>query len=252
LHVPKTADEPHALFATLIFFGGYGDAADYYQKTLAPMSDDLEFVLVVPHMPWFREPGKADEEQILDSLNQLKTELETRFHTDPKLGIVSGASKGGPITCELASRWSSAVPLLILHSTYFCSTKNSARTLHLVGEKEVAFLGHEGQSGKVLGVARKDLYAVPNEEHGAHFRHMKAWLETELSAVRLERANETLRLAQKEPTQAGLVLRSTKAAARYLSENLPESDDFMKYQNARRKELLSKFQEQIATINGAK
>src|ERR1051325_11452996 len=73
LHVPKTADEPHGLLATLIFFGGYGDGADAYQKALGTVSDDLDFVLVVPHMPWFRELGKVDEEQILDSLNQLKT-----------------------------------------------------------------------------------------------------------------------------------------------------------------------------------
>jgi hypothetical protein len=60
LHVPKTADHTHGPFPLFILFGGYGDAAEYYQKTLTPMAEQLDLVLVVPHLPWFREPGGAD------------------------------------------------------------------------------------------------------------------------------------------------------------------------------------------------
>src|ERR1043166_1858300 len=59
LHVPKTADGPHGPFAVLVFFGGYGDSIEYYQKALASMCDDLDVIAVIPQMPWFAKPGKA-------------------------------------------------------------------------------------------------------------------------------------------------------------------------------------------------
>jgi len=253
LHVPQPADEPHGPLPMLVLFGGYGDAADYYQKTLAPIADSLDCILVLPHLPWFQEPGKADEEQVLAALDTLKAELESRFHSDPKLVIVSGASKGGPIACELAHRWSESACLLVLHSTYFCPTKNSARVLHVVGENEVPLLGREGRSGKVLGVGRKDLYAAPKAEHGAHIRPMQLWLETELAALRLERIAETLASVEKlagdgKHAEARQMLQSSQAAATVLSETLPADDDFATYQNSRRKELREKYRVEIERL----
>jgi hypothetical protein len=249
LHVPADAVQPHGPLATLVFFGGYGDAAEYYQKALAPISDELDFILAVPQLPWFREPGKANEEEVLDSLNALKVELESRFHTDSKLVIVSGGSAGGPIACELASRWSSNVPLLVLHSTRYCPTKNAARILHLVGEKEVSLLGSEGRSGKVLGSGRKDLYAVPGAGHEVHVRPMRLWLQTELAAVRLENVAATISQTEGKGVAARGILKSSLDAAALLSEVLPAGDDFVTYQNSRRQELREKYRVQIERLN---
>lgn len=250
LYVPKTAERPHGPLAMLVFFGGYGDAVDYYQKQLASLADDLDIVVVVPQMPWFREKGEVSAIGVIATLDGLKQELETRFGVDPGLAIVGGGSAGGSSACQLTRRWKTSVPLLVLHSSNRCSAIGRTRSVLLVGENEVSFLGEEASGGKRLGEGLTDLFAVPKEQHEIHFRHMRWWLETELSALRLERADATLRLAGERKADATAILRSTKESASRLSTAIPDDDDFLRYQNDRRKELREKWRAIIAKLGG--
>jgi hypothetical protein len=235
LHVPKSADGPHGPFAVLVFFGGYGDSIEYYQKALAEMCDELDMIAVIPQMPWFAKPGKSSAAAVMGSLDGLRKEIETQFHTDTNLVIVSGASAGGGSACQLTRRWGKNVPLLVLHSTNRCSGIGNTRSVLLVGENEAGFLGSEAEDGKLLGQGLTDLFAVPKEQHEVHFRHMRVWLETELSAVRIERSDSSAKP-------------DLNRAINLLLTPVPDTDAFFKYQQTRRAELRTKCQSKIDAL----
>jgi len=253
LHVPPAAETTHAALGLLVFFGGVGDSTAYYQKAFTPMADDLGLVVVVPQMPWFSKPGDVGVPGVLASLDGLRREIEARFRTDPGLVIVSGASAGGNSACLLASRWDTAVPLLVLHSTGPCRSDVKARILHLVGQQEAAFLPEDGRSGTFLGQGTTDMFAVPGEAHEVHFKDMRWWVETELSALRLAASGPQVALAEKDlaagkPAEAKARMQVYADAARVLAASVVEGDAFTKYQNVRRRELLNQCRKAIGAV----
>jgi len=214
LYVPAATNRLRGSTGLFIFFGGMGDSVEHYQKALAPMADALDLVVLVPHLPWFAEPGRAQPLQIMAALEELRGELEQAFQADAELVVVGGASAGGGAACWVAREWAARVPFLVLHSTRPCPERIGARTLHVVGESETALLG-EGGAGERLGEGSTDRFAVPGEGHQVHVRHMRAWLETELARYRVARfGNRTAPLSP-----------------------LPEDDAFMRYLNDRRTRL---------------
>lgn len=243
LHVPAAASGEHGPFGVFVFFGGVGDSNEYYQKAYAEMADKLDFIVVVPRMPWFATKGEVDTPGVIKALDGLVADLETQFHTEPNLCIVGGASAGGGAAHNLAQHWGAKVPFLILHSTLDRFAVKGPRLLHLVGRDESAWLGTDAHGGKGFDVNNKDLYAVPDEEHQAHIRDTRPWLETELSAWRLEKAGFVITGGPNASSEAAI--RSHKESLRLLSETLQGDDAFLQFQNKRRKDLKLKLETQL-------
>ncbi|MBI4026556.1 MAG: hypothetical protein HY360_16335 [Verrucomicrobia bacterium] len=253
LHIPAAAAGEHGPLGVLIFFGGVGDSIEYYQKAFTPAADALDLVVVVPQMPWFAKRGEVEAKGVLQALDGVAASIESQFHSDPDLRLVGGASAGGPPAHDLAKKWGARVPFLLLHSTLDSAWVKGPRLLHLVGRNETAWLGTDAHGGQGFDVHEKDLYAVPDEDHQVHFKHMQPWLETELSAWRIAVSERTLRvveekLKQNQPREAGAILHSTKEAVRFLSATLDGNDPFFAFQNKRRKELREKYQKEIQAI----
>ena len=236
LHVPATADKPHGPMGVLVFFGGVGDSIDYYQKAFTEMADKLDLVVVIPQMPWFATRGEVDVGGVIKALDDVTAQIETQFHTDPNLRLVGGASAGGSPAHDLTKKWGAKVPFQLLHSTVESAWVKGPRLLHLVGRDETAWLGTDAHSGQGFDINNKDLYAVPDEDHQVHFRHMQPWLETELSAWRIMNANG--KAGTDEAT-----LNSIRKSYGLLSETLQGDDAFLQYQNKRRKDFSTKFKD---------
>ncbi|MEO8205596.1 MAG: hypothetical protein ABI615_05405 [Chthoniobacterales bacterium] len=254
LHIPPSLTKPHGPTGILIFFGGKGDQLPHYQKALAPVSEALDMVVVIPQMPWFYQGPQISTATIYQVLQKLVGDIESQFKTDPHWIIIGGASAGGRAANELAYMWPSKVALYMLCSTGSFFDIKSYRTLHIVADKEVAWLGPEGNSGAVLGKGRKDMFAVPGGEHSDQIPHFQVWLKTEMAVLRMEKAAETLKLAQEklqkgEPQQAQEILQSTVDSAKALGEPAPQGDAFFQYETKHREELLAKY---ASTIEGLK
>ncbi len=235
LHVPATADKPHGPMGVLVFFGGVGDSIDYYQKAFTEMADKLDLIVIIPQMPWFDKRGEVDTPGVIKVLDDVVTQIETQFHTDPNLRLVGGASAGGAPAHDLTKKWGAKVPFQLLHSTVDSAWVKGPRLLHLVGRNETGWLGTDAHSGQGFDINNKDLYAVPDEDHQVHFRHMQPWLETELSAWRI--INMSSKRGRGEDEAA---LNYLKKSYDLLSETLQGDDAFLQYQNKRRKELCTK------------
>jgi hypothetical protein len=256
VHAPSTLEGAHGPAGVLVFFGGVGDSTAYYQKAFAPLADALDLVVIVPQMPWFKEPGKTPPRGVYGALKQAVNEIEKQFQTDPRFVIVGGASAGGAPAHELTKQWSQKVPLFLLASTGPFPDIAKPRTFHVVAEKEVSRLGPQGRTGIALGKGKKDLFAIPGGSHSAQIKHLSTWLETEVAVLRLEQAQETIRKAEeklrsKENDQARAILASTLAAVRILDQPVAEGDDYFKYEAKRRQELKAKFAPTIKLLEAA-
>ncbi|MEO6055195.1 MAG: hypothetical protein ABIP97_14400 [Chthoniobacterales bacterium] len=253
LHIPPSMQAPHGPSGILIFFGGKGDQLAHYQKSLTPISDALGMVVVIPHMPWFYQGPKISTATIYRILEQVVVDIEKQFQTDPHWLIIGGASAGGKGANEMAYMLSSKTALYMLCSTGSFFDIKALRTLHVVADSEVAWLGAEGKSGNVLGKGRKDMFAIPGGEHSDQIPHFQVWLKTEMAVLRMERATQTMQEAEEKlrkgnAVQAQQILQSTLASAQALNEPAPDGDAFFQYEIKHRQELLAHYDSTIQSL----
>jgi hypothetical protein len=245
LHVPASLAEPHGPAGVLIYFGGLRDDVSDYLRPLGMVGDALDLVVMVPQMPWFTDAGKVQPAGIYPVLGRMVDDATKQLGLGQPWLMIGGASAGGTPAHELARKWSSKVDLFLLSSAGPFPDVGGPRTLHVVAEGEVNRLGPQGHRGVVLGQGKKDMFAIPGSRHGAHFKHLRAWLETEVSALRLAEAAKTVRLAEEkiakgEADTASGILKSTMAAVDLLGQPMGGADALFQYEAKRRQELLQR------------
>jgi hypothetical protein len=251
LHIPEDLARPHGPSGVLVFFGGKNDSAEMYQQSLSSTAELLDLVLVVPQMPWFAEPGKVDEPGVIRALEQLVTEIEKQFKTT--WVIVGGASAGGNIAVAVAGKWSSKVPLLTLSSTGPFPDNQRLKTFHVVAAEEIEQLGPDGKKAPLLGKGKKDVFAVPGGHHTAQLEYLAPWLESEVSALRLNIASQTMQAAQqalmtRDTKKAEGIIQSTYMASNIIAQAPPGMNSFFDYEKTYRQSLLKKYTSTIQSM----
>lgn len=257
LNVPDSLTKPHGPSGVIVFFGGSGDSVATYQRSIGAMANDLDLIAVVPQLPWFGDPGQADAAEVNRMALRLVDELQDVYDLDPCWVIVGGASAGGGSAHELARRMGSKVDLLLLASTGPFQDLRQPRTLHVVAEDEGPRLGSGSRGRNSLGRGKKDAYIIPGSEHSAHTRHLRVWLETEVSELRLAAAEETLEraaaLAQAgQRDEAAAVLRSTWRSIDLLRSGVNDGDELFDYERQRQADILTRYQPVIKRLESAR
>lgn len=257
LNVPASLTQPHGPSGVVVFFGGSGDSVATYQRSIGAIANDLDIIAVVPQLPWFGDPGQADPAEVNRMVQRLLGELENAYDIKPCWVIIGGASAGGGAAHELARRMGSKVDFLVLASTGPFQDLRQTRTLHVVAEDEGHRLGSGSRGRNSLGRGNKDSYIIPDSRHSAHTRHLRVWLETEVSELRLAAAEETLRqaaaLAQAgQRDEAADVLRSTWRSIDLLRSDPGDRDELFTYERQRRTEILAKYQPVIERLESAR
>ncbi|MGH8048630.1 MAG: hypothetical protein ACREKL_15430 [Chthoniobacterales bacterium] len=253
LFVPPDLAGDHGPAGIFVFFGGKNDSIEMYQQSLATVAQTMDLILIVPQMPWFADPGKVPEAGVIRALEQLVPEIEKQFHTTSSLIVVGGASAGGPIAAQLANKWSAKVALLVLAST---PVQPDARkkTLHVVAASESELLGPDAKRAPILGKGKKDIFAIPGGHHTAQVEYLQPWLETEVTALRLDLASQTTQAAsqalmQRNSAKAEAILNSTHMGTLILSTQVPGTNSFYEYENARRKALVKKYEAPTQSVD---
>lgn len=257
LHIPAVFAEKEMPGALLVFFGGSGDSVAAYQRSLTPIGDTEQMVVVIPQMPWFSEPAEASTTEIFRELKDLVKDIETQFATGPLIVAVGGASAGGSAAHELAKKWSSQVEFFILSSTGPFPKLSQPRTFHVVAESEKNRLGSQGDQRNKLGKGKTDIFLIPDGKHSAQIPHWKIWLETELAALRLEQAEEILRAADEQmrrgdKARAATLLALPLSAVETLRQDPSDQDEFFQYEGKSRAELLEKYAATVKKLDEAK
>lgn len=240
-----------------VFFGGRGDSVETYMRSLTPLAEAQNWVLIVPQLPWFKEPTKASASDILRGVDKLIGRIEKEMNPGPLWLAVGGASAGGAAAHDLAKKWSSKLNLLVLASTGPFSGVGKVRTLHIVADNEQNRLGSDGRKGNSLGKDAKDIFLIPNGKHSAQIPHFKVWMETEIARLRLAQASATLqqaeaKLRQNQLAEAETLLQSSFRAVETLDFPALGSDAFYEYENQRRAAMKTEFAREIEALAAMK
>ncbi len=257
LNVPASLTKPHGPSGVFIFFGGSDDSVATYQRSIGAIANDLDIIAVVPQLPWFSDSGQADVAEVHRMFQRLQGELAQAYNLDPSWLIVGGASAGGTAAHEYARRNSSRVDLLLLASTGPFADVSRPRTLHVVGEDEGQRLGSGNRARTSLGRGKKDSFIIPGGRHSAQTRHIRVWLETEVSELRLAAAESTLERAAAlaragQRDEAADVLRSTWRSIDLLRSEVNSGDALFDYERERRAEVLKRYQPVIERLESAR
>lgn len=252
LHIPESLSKPHGPAGIFIFFGGKDDTTEMYQLSLTNLADSLDLVVVVPQMPWFKDPGKVPEIGVVRALDVLVGEIEKQFQTTPAWVIVGGVSAGGEIAYQLASKWSSKVALLVLASTGPLPNIPK-KTFHVVAAAEIELLGPDGKQAPILGRGKKDVFAIPGGHHTAQIEYVEPWLQSEVSAMRLGIAGQTMQAANqalmvRDAAKAEAIVQSTYLATTILGQQAPGTNSFFEYEKKYREDLLKKDAKTIESL----